>query len=256
MGSGGSQKSSGTQHSQPWIGQQKFLREMYGMAQQAATGGGPLEYYPGQTYAERDPAYARALGQTEAIARSDDIPGYATDLWRDTAQGRYLSPESNPWLDATFNRASERVGEAWNRNVLPTLESRFQGAGRAHSGAYGGAVSRASDVLGDQLEDLATSIYGQNYQQERGRQMHALQMAPQVQAQQYAPMEALREVGRERESYDQLRIDDLIARFEFARDEPYMRAERYGGLLGQPVMQTTGRQSARSDSSLWGWLGF
>lgn len=87
----------------------------------------------------------------------------ALDLNQQTLAGDFLSPESNPWLQQTFDRGADAI--------QARIGSQFAGAGRSNSGAMIGANQQA-------LTDLAGNIFGGNYQQERGRQMQASAMAP------------------------------------------------------------------------------
>ena len=48
-------------------------------------------------------------------------------------------------------------------------------SGRLGSGTYARMRNNAEDAVGGQLGDLATQIYGGAYENERGRQMQALQ---------------------------------------------------------------------------------
>jgi hypothetical protein len=80
-----------------------------------------------------------------------------------TIRGDYLDPSTNPWLKKTYDMAADSVGSG--------VDSRFTASGRYGSGAHQG-------VLGKTFGDLATNIYGGNYQQERGRQMTAALGAP------------------------------------------------------------------------------
>lgn len=75
---------------------------------------------------------------------------------QDVIGGDYLN--SNPYLDAMFNKASGQVGAKVN--------SQFSSAGRYGSGAHTG-------VLGESIGNLATDIYGGNYARERQNQQQA-----------------------------------------------------------------------------------
>jgi hypothetical protein len=74
------------------------------------------------------------------------------------AQGDYLSPDSNPWLKSTYDQAFG--------NVQNSVGSAMAGAGRFGSGAMAGALTSGAG-------NLASQIYGGNYQQERSRQQEA-----------------------------------------------------------------------------------
>lgn len=88
-----------------------------------------------------------------------------------TASGAYLN--SNPYLDATFNQAADSITKQFNNSVLPGISSQFAGAGRLGSGGQFNATQQAAYGLGNQLNNLATNIYGGNYAAERQNQIGA-----------------------------------------------------------------------------------
>lgn len=96
-----------------------------------------------------------------------------------TIRGDYLSPESNPWLQATFDKAARGLTDQYNYSTMPQLSRAF-GNQQAFGGssAYGEAFGKANQGLATGLADLGTGIYGGNYQSERGRQFTAGAGAP------------------------------------------------------------------------------
>jgi hypothetical protein len=56
----------------------------------------------------------------------------------------------------------------------------------------------------------------------------------------------LQQVGAGREAYSQQQINDLIKRFEFARDEPATRIANYSRLVGAPVQESASKSSSFS----------
>lgn len=115
---------------------------------------------------------ARAGSPANAAASS-----YVTDA----IGGKYLpgQPGANPWLDATFNQAALATQNQ--------LASQFAGSGRNIAASY---APRA-----DQLNNLATNIYGGAYDAERARQQQAAGMAGQVSQAGYMDANALGAVG-------------------------------------------------------------
>lgn len=109
--------------------------------------------------------------QSNAMARQNDpvwsamltnsrnaVAGLASgqDKWQPTqglqdfANGKYLSPESNPWLKGMYNDAAD--------SVMGQLKGQFSGLGRYGSGAM-------LATQGDTLNRLANTLYGNAYQQ-------------------------------------------------------------------------------------------
>ena len=85
-----------------------------------------------------------------------------------TASGAYLG--SNPYLDATYDRAAGRLGRNFQQYALPGVAAAFGGAGRAGSPAHQRALENTTRGFGESLSDLGAGIYGPAYEAERGRQ--------------------------------------------------------------------------------------
>lgn len=125
-------------------------------------------------------------------------------LYSDTLSGKYLDPSTNPYLKSTYDTAA--------RQVANSVNSQFASSGRYGSGAQAGVLTQG-------LGDLATNIYGGNYQQERARQAASLSLAPQF------------------NSIDYQNLSALTGANQAVSDYPYQQLARYGGLLGQVAGQ-------------------
>lgn len=97
--------------------------------------------------------------------------GNAFQTILDTASGANL--HGNPYLDATYADAAKGVTEGFNNNVLPNIAAQFGGAGRTGGGLHHGAVGQAAGGLTDSLSQMANSMYGANYANERQNQLGA-----------------------------------------------------------------------------------
>jgi hypothetical protein len=106
---------------------------------------------------------AGGMGAQAGLQGQQGATPTALDQYLKTIRGDYLDPTTNPWLDKTYRHASDLVGAG--------VDSRFSAAGRYGSGAHQG-------VLQEGMNNLATNIFGQNYQAERGRQDTAIRGAP------------------------------------------------------------------------------
>lgn len=85
----------------------------------------------------------------------------ATDLTRSVLQGDFLTPDSNPYLESTFNRAADLT--------QTRLASEFAGAGRD--------LDASLPARSEELQTLASNIFGQNFARERGLQNAAVSQA-------------------------------------------------------------------------------
>ena len=132
----------------------------------------------------------QALGGITARAtQGSDVNRGASSLAATTLNGGFLG--ANPYLDATFNKAALAT--------QGQLASQFAGSGRDVEGSRG--------LRAQELNDLATSIYGGAYDAERNRQQQVLGMAPGIANQDYFDMNQLASVGASREGYQQELLD-------------------------------------------------
>ena len=83
------------------------------------------------------------------------------DLISRTIAGDFLNPETNPYLEQTFNRAADLT-----RNRLDT---EFAGGGRN--------LGASLPARSEELQTLSSNIYGGNYRAERDLQSNALTSA-------------------------------------------------------------------------------
>ncbi len=104
----------------------------------------------------------------------DIITGYAQSLnpalapIMATAGGAHLG--GSPYLDDMYGKAAAAVTRQFAEGIAPGLDSAASRAGRYGSGMHANVKDAAGESFGRQLGDLATGIYGQNYEGERARQ--------------------------------------------------------------------------------------
>lgn len=130
-----------------------------------------------------------------------------------TLAGDYLSPESNPYLKSAYEQAARGVTDQYRTATAPTLAAMSQrvgGGGLPGGSAYQQAGMQQQYGLGRNLSDLATQLYGGNYETERGRQLGAMQMAPGMAQAQYLPAEQLMQAGTLEQEQQQLMYDTLF----------------------------------------------
>ena len=81
---------------------------------------------------------------------------------------------SNPFLDQTYKKAADMVGESFRENVVPGLDKSFWSQGRLGSNSYANARNDAEKTLGRNLSELAVDVYGGAYNADKNRQAAAL----------------------------------------------------------------------------------
>ncbi|HEX7129133.1 MAG TPA: hypothetical protein VF217_03575 [Rhodanobacteraceae bacterium] len=150
---------------------------------------------------------ASALGQN-----GNQALNAATNYASQAASGAYLN--SNPYLDATFNQAANAVQ---NR-----VASQFAGSGRN--------LEASIPVQNDQMNQLATQIYGGNYANERQLQAQAAGMAPELNQGNLANLSALGTAGGQLQQQAQALQDADANRFSYYANLPYNNLQNYMGL--------------------------
>lgn len=98
----------------------------------------------------------------------------------DTISGKYLTPDSNPYLKAMGDQVAGQAAQ--------TVNGTFGGAGRTGSGLN-------QYYAGKGAADALTNLYGNEYNQERGLQQQAIGQAPGLNAATLQSPEALISAG-------------------------------------------------------------
>jgi hypothetical protein len=168
----------------------------------------PFEQYQGQRIADFDPLHTQGIQQTVDAATGQIIPT-ATDTYMKTTRGDFLG--SNPFVDqmSAANRANALGGSAYQEYA-----------------------DRARFDLGQNLNNLATQIYGGNYMNERGLQQQAMMSAPQMLEGNLRGAQAMLGAGDIRRGVEQDRLNLAYEDFERARLHPYANLDVLGNALG------------------------
>lgn len=120
--------------------------------------------YTGPVAAPLNPTQQGAISRLSGLADSPFL--------RDTVGGRYLSPESNPYLqkniDILGRKAKENFADAaGNINSLFNKNSFWSGS------AHQDALSKTADQANENYNDSLASMLGGAYDRERDRQFQA-----------------------------------------------------------------------------------
>jgi hypothetical protein len=200
---------------------------------------GPNTYYSGQTVTPQSAETQQALQMTAGRATAGSpVNQAATGYTADVLGGKYLN--SNPYIDATFDKAAQ--------GTRSQLDSQFAGSGRNIGASY---AARA-----DQLNNLATNIYGQNYANERTMQNATLGQANSIANQDYVDAQQLGQVGAANEEFQSRQIADEVSRYDYAKNAPGIALDQYiarlGGQSGGSSTSTTPYFSNKAGSALGG----
>lgn len=205
------------------------------------TGGDDPAAYP---LKDMDPALFAQLAPftPDQQAGMDSIRGAAgeggrladigTGQLQQTMAGQYLTPESNPYLEQTYNAAARGVTDQYRQAVAPGLMAQAQQAGVAGGSAAGEQDAYQRFQLGQNLSDLAAQIYGGNYQQERGRQIGAVAQIGDQQRAMQMPGQALLSTGTLQQGQEQSALDLAQQNASLAEEYPYKLLSYLGNVLG------------------------
>lgn len=185
--------------SKPWEGQRPHLYNLFDRAE-GLYNQGPLQYYPGKTYATMSPQTQKALQmQSQRGLTGSPLNKASGQYVQDILAGKYLNQTAPGW-DAVANRARAAA------------DSTYAGAGRYGSGAHDTAVA---DSIG--------ALAYQDYANQLGRMDMAAQFAPQLAREDYYDISALGQAGDRLQQEQQNRINDDKARFDFRQMAPYQQ---------------------------------
>ena len=173
----------------------------------------------------------------------------AYDPTMKTVSGDYLTPDSNPYLRATYEAASQPLIEQFQANILPAITGQFGAGGRFGSGSHEYYVNQAGRQLEDSLADMASQLYGGAYQQERGLQEAATGRLAQIdedvahrglQAAALAPSVAglQRDIGKENigllgdvGAAQRAMAQQILGQVEGSAQDPWQQLANYSQLL-------------------------
>lgn len=247
--SGGGGTNTTVTKSDPWAGQQPYLQNIYGEAQNWYNSSEPA-YYEGSTVADLGPTTQQAIDlQTSRALSGSPLTSQGQGLIADTLAGDYLT--QNPYVDAVFNQGADQIKKNYWDAVNGT-NSGASSAGRYGSGMQAYATDQAGDTLAKNLGDLYNQTYYSNYQTERGNQNAALSSALNYANQDYTDLAKLAEAGAVTDEQAQALIDADINKWNYNQNLKVNKLGQYLGLIGGNYGGSTSTQTPVSGQS---WLG-
>lgn len=215
--------TTGTQTSEPWWAQaQRLQQEVYPAASQLYQRG-PLQFYGGDLVAAQSPYTHQGIEALASQGRPGSLTSQGQNEFSKTIAGDYLNLDTNPYLKSALS------------NTMNDIQSRVAGTfGTRGGNNYGSSAHQ--EWLGRNLMEAASPLLNQNYQTERGRQLNAAQLAPQMGA---AGATALGQAGAQEDAYQQALINADKARFDFQQNAPWDLLAKYQGVLSGNLGSST-----------------
>jgi hypothetical protein len=217
------------QKADPWVEQQPYLKDIYSQAQGWYNTPGP-HFFPEATNVPFSNQSELGLQMMQDRAQyGSPVNQTAQNQLSQTNAGGFLN--SNPWLDRTYEMGA--------RAVMPGINATFGGANRTGSNAH-------TTALGQGLGDLATGIYGGNYQEERGRQLQAASLSPALAGTDYQDIQAQLGAGGQIEQKGLEQLQDRIGRFNWYQNLPAQKMRDYSAIVqGQGYPGSTTQTDAQ-----------
>ena len=201
---------------------------------------GTPSFFPGQTYVSPSAATSQALqmAQERATAGSPLVRAAQQEQLA-TIQGKGV----NPFLEGALSQANRLSTQAFQEGMRG-LESKASAAGRYGSGAFGQLAGKQEDIFARALAEQNAQAYANSAEQERQRQMQAVQQAPSMAQADYADIQRLLTVGGAREQQSAAELQDAINRYNFEQNLPQMKLSQFANLFSSVPQGGTVTQTA------------
>lgn len=234
----GSTEQTGTQTATQSIDPMLRPYVEFGLSEARRLYENPTPFAPFKTYVSPSDATTKALSGIEqrAMAGSPLLREAQAQSQR-TISGDYLS--GNPFFTGAFKGATRDISNQFGQNIMD-IRSKLSSAGRYGSGAQTGLEGRAAEGLATALSDIGGKLAYQNYDTERGRQEAAIANAANLSAADYNDFTKLLGAGQLSEQYEQARIADELARYQYDTPE-----SRLGTFLSGVYQAPSGSQTSQ-----------
>lgn len=238
MGSGGPGNTTVTNQvalpswAQPYAGE--FLGDVAKYVNQGLASGYPFPAE--QVYGfNADQLSGMNLGSQTAMQTSSSLLNPTMSNVAATQSGAYLMPQTNPYLEATYNAAAAPVVQQFRDATEPGIQAEFENAGSFGGSAQNQAESIAQQNLGNTLQNLATNIYGGNYEQERQNQISQEGVIPGLVNASFAPATELMNIGAQQQQLGQETLNTSLQNAENQYNWPFQLLGQLGAALPTAV---------------------
>lgn len=204
--------------------------------------GAVLTYPAGsKTYADQNADELFGLDATRDRGRDgSQIITDGETLLQATFDGTKLN--SNPTLDALFDKRKERLVQEFEEETIPRLDEQFNLQGRYASGAHHVAQAKAAESMMAKLSEIAMEVYGDGYWAERALQAQATALGIDYGTETIKDAELYRLAGLMKREYAEGALVDRYKRTRFEWDGAIKRLEIMGNgvrtVLGSYVATT------------------
>ena len=214
-----------------------YVRDALSEQQNLYREGAP-EYYGGQTYLNPNTQQQQAINMMTANANvNNPMLQNATNLNNQMINGDFLT--NNPNFDAVMNTAGRKATDAYN-NAMTNTNSQASMSGRYGSDAHARMASNNSSNLAQSLADTAGQYAYQNYADERGNQINAMNNSGQIANNQNIGANNLMNAGNAQAGFDQTALNADIARHDYGQNAQQQHLSNYtNAVWGAPMGSTS-----------------
>ena len=217
--------------------------------------GGP-QYYPGQTFAGRDPLSDQAQNLRLNYA-TNSMPGQIYDAQR--AQSFALnSPDAanNPYVQNMMQSNQFMANRNLQENLLPAIQSGAVASGQLGGSRQGIAARTGRRGTQEALANANAQTMMDAYGKGLGAQQGALAMAPNIMGMGMAPMDVMGQVGAYNQGIDTQALDADMNRWNYNQERPWDAVGRYNAIVQETTSGGRIRQVMVEESNpLAGALG-
>lgn len=200
--------------------------------------GGQLGPYPfpDQKVAEWNPWQVEGANLGVRRALSDaPVLSMSEALGLDTLGGKYLDPNTNPALRNNYLNAARDMADVYRYATAPATQASALNAGQFGSANQDQMRFLQQYSLGENLNNLASKMYGENFEQERNRMMQQQQMVPQLLQQQFIGPDYIQKMGQQAQVQKQTVYDTDFKNQQARAQWPYQALDvMRGGLTAMP----------------------
>ena len=206
--------------------------------QQALYNEGAPEYYGKQTYLDPNSQQQQAINQMTANANvNSGMLQNSTNLNNQMIQGDFL--QNNPNFDRVMQTAGRKATDLYNTATQGTMSDASM-AGRYGSDAHARLQAGNAGKLAQSLSDTAGQYAYQNYANERGNQINAMNNAGQIANNQNIGANNLMNAGNLQANFDQTALNADIARHDYGQNAQQQHLSNYtNAVWGAPGGSTS-----------------
>jgi hypothetical protein len=233
-----------------WV--QPFASGYLDRAQQVADM--PYQQYTGSTVAGFNPFQNAAYqGIADRATAGNPVMNAASQQAQQTIGGGYLN--GNPYLQSQIDQAQGDVVRNWNNVQKPAWDTAMSNSGSFGNAGLAQMAQQGQSDMQRNLGQISSNMRFQNYDQERGRQMQAMGMAPTFAASDYNDLNQLNMAGQQVQQQDQRYLDDSYRRFTESRNYPQQQLDVMRNALGGVNFGSNTTQTAPGTSPLASLVG-